>query len=565
MTLSRLPPEVGGVVGALEAAGASADVSYDWNLLTDRIVWGSGLAGVAEFASEQAFVTGVAYAEHLAPVSPSSRYEAIIAGGFDTGSGVPFQVVYGLVPYGRSPAPPVWVEDRGRWFADGNGRPIRASGTIRVVTEQYEAERTRMSAAQRDPETGAFNQAYFEDQVARHLELGTRKHTTFGVVLMELSIGGTGNEDVNVPAMKEAVARVARSMRAGEILARHGKTGLAILFENCNATQMEIAAARLLESVSAMSVSSATGPLHARFRAGGAIAPLQGRTVRDIFSVAAQALVVSGQEGGTGFVRYDPDAVRKEANGRGRNITDAIVSALNEGRVVIALQPVIDAKSRQVAFYEALVRIRSTDGTFIMPDILIPAAEQGDLVVLLDRRVADLSFAQLIANGHLELSVNVSMTSLYSHDWQEHIRAACRLYPDAARRLIIEVTGTCAITDFEMTRSVLEMVRALGIKIAIDDFGAGPSVLPKLRELPIDYLKIDGTLAQKIGRSSDDKVFVRTLVDFARTLRVPVVAEWVEDDATARSLTEWGIDFLQGHFFGKAEIPSEDTRLTVVV
>jgi EAL domain-containing protein (putative c-di-GMP-specific phosphodiesterase class I) len=549
--------------------GAVRDVSYDWNLLTDRIDWGSNLANVIEFAGEQAFATGLAYAEHLAPVSPSSRYEAIMAGGFDTGSGVPFRVIYGLLPYGRSPAPPVWVEDSGRWFADGNGRPVRASGAVRVVTEQYEAERARTSAAQRDPETGAFNQAHFEDQVARHLELSTRKHTTFAVVLVEFSIIGGGNQAGDAAVMQEvmgqAVARITRQMRAGEILARHGKTGLAILFENCNGDQLEIAAARLLGFAGATPMSSAIGPVNASFRAGGVVAPLQGRTVRDVLSFAAEALAIARQQGGAGFVRYELEAARKAANGRLLKATDMIVSALNEGRVMIALQPVVDAKTRKVAFYEALVRIRSLDGTLIMPDVLVPAAEQGGLVALLDRRVADLSLAHLNANRHLELSVNASVISLHNQEWQQHFRAACRRYPDAARRLTIEITETCAIADLEATRSVLETLKGLGIKIAIDDFGAGHSSFRNLRGLPIDYLKIDGAFAQNFGRSSDDEFFVRTLIDLARNLRIPAVAEWVEDEATAQILTGWGVDYLQGHLFGKAEVAGEEAPLAAVV
>ncbi|MDR3460829.1 MAG: GGDEF domain-containing protein [Beijerinckiaceae bacterium] len=315
MTLSRLPFEMGGVKGTPEAGGeplprggAGQAVTYDWNLSTDQIVWGSGLAGVIDFAREQAFATGVAFAEHLAPGSASSRYEAIMAGGFDTGSGVPFQVIYGLVPYARSPAPPIWVEDRGRWFADGNGRPVRASGAIRVVTE---AERARTAAAQRDPETGVFNQAYFEDQLARHLELSARKHTTFGVVLVELwTVGGAG-QAVDAAMMQEVAARFARHMRAGEILARHGKTRLAILFENCNGRQLAIAATRLLESAGAVSMSNAMEPRSAGFRAGGVVAPLQGRTARDIVAFAAEALAIAEREGRTGFVPYDADAASK--------------------------------------------------------------------------------------------------------------------------------------------------------------------------------------------------------------------------------------------------------------
>ena len=90
--------------------------------------------------------------------------------------------------------------------------------------------------------------------------------------------------------------------------------------------------------------------------------------------------------------------------------------------------------------------------------------------------------------------------------------------------------------------------------MAIDDFGSGHSSFRNLRQLPVDYLKIDGAFAQNLASSADDRFFTRALLDLARNLGIPTVAEWVEDEATALLLTNWGVDYLQGHLFGRAEI-----------
>jgi EAL domain-containing protein (putative c-di-GMP-specific phosphodiesterase class I) len=402
---------------------------------------------------------------------------------------------------------------------------------------------------------------HFEAQVARHLELSMRKHTTFAVVLMEFDAAG-GEAQQTVALMRDALARITQEMRLSEIIARYGESGFAILLQNCNGEQMEAAVTRLLAA--AGKAPAGTGLGKAGFRAGGVIAPLHARTLQGLLSFAGEALAMTREQKDTCFVRYEPETARNAANRRLLKAADTIISALNEGRVIIALQPVVDSKTRAVAFYEALVRIRALDGTLIMPDVLVPAAEQGGLVALLDRRVADLSLAYLNANKHLSLSVNASVMSLHDPEWQQYFRAACRLYPAAAGRLIIEITETCAIKDLDATRSVLEMLKELGIKIAIDDFGAGHSSFRNLRELPVDYLKIDGAFAQNLGRSSDDKFFVRTLIDLARNLRIPAVAEWVEDEATAQVLTDWGVDYLQGHLFGKAELVVEIVPLSAV-
>jgi EAL domain-containing protein (putative c-di-GMP-specific phosphodiesterase class I) len=208
-----------------------------------------------------------------------------------------------------------------------------------------------------------------------------------------------------------------------------------------------------------------------------------------------------------------------------------------------------------VVFHEALLRIRAHDGSLIMPDVLVPAAEQGGLVALLDRRVVDLAFARLARDGALSLSVNASVTSLHDAAWQRHFRAACALNSGAGKRLIVEITETCAIADIAATRAVLAMLKGLGVRIAIDDFGSGHSSFRALRDLPIDYLKIDGAFARNFARSPDDRFFIRALIDLARNLRVPTIAEWVEDEATALALAEMGIDLLQGHVIGKAEVP----------
>ena len=172
----------------------------------------------------------------------------------------------------------------------------------------------------------------------------------------------------------------------------------------------------------------------------------------------------------------------------------------------------------------------------------------------LGRDLQYFAFAQLVADRHLSLSVNASVTSLHDPDWQDHFRAVCRRHPGAASRLTVEITETCAVADLEATRAVLLALKALDIKIAIDDFGSGHSSFRNLRDLPIDYLKIDGAFARNLAQSPDDRFFIRTLIDLAKNLRIPTVAEWVEDEATAQILTDWGIDLLQGHLFGRAEV-----------
>lgn len=110
-------------------------------------------------------------------------------------------------------------------------------------------------------------------------------------------------------------------------------------------------------------------------------------------------------------------------------------------------------------------------------------------------------------------------------------------------------------------RARLDCMKALGVAIGIDDFGAGHTSFRHLRNFPIDIIKIDGAFVQNLAQSSDDRFFVRTLVDLAQHMGVAIVAEWVESEETARLLAEWGVDYLQGDYFGRPVVETEPEGL----
>lgn len=539
------PPAETSATAPLEPDGG--EVVYDWDLATDKIKWGPNLAALSGIRDVEPLETGLGFAEHLAPESPSSRYEAIMAsGGCDTGSGVSFKTVYGLLPAKRSTASPIWIEDSGRWFADARDRPGRVHGVIRVITARYEAERRRVASAQRDPSTGAFNRAHFIEHITRQLSLSSRRTSTFAILVIGIDQDASGavGEDV----MRAAVEKLRLDMRGHEVLARHAPAKLSALLENCNPEQAEAAATRLLAR---LACAFEGGDLRARV--GAVMAPHHGRTPQALLQFAEEALEVARQPDAPCFVIYSPELARSAAS-PALATTDKILAALDENRVVLALQPIVHAKTRTASFYEGLVRVRQEDGSLVLPDRLVPEAERKGLVPLIDRRVTDLAFALMTADRKLTLSVNASVASLNDPGWLDHLRACCKLRPDVARRLIVEVTETVVIADVEATGKILAAIKSLGVRIAIDDFGSGHSSFRTLRHLPVDYLKIDGAFAQNLASSQDDRFFIRTLIELARNLRLPTVAEWVEDEATAQLLADWGVDYLQGHLFGKAEV-----------
>jgi EAL domain-containing protein (putative c-di-GMP-specific phosphodiesterase class I) len=175
-------------------------------------------------------------------------------------------------------------------------------------------------------------------------------------------------------------------------------------------------------------------------------------------------------------------------------------------------------------------------------------------VRLLDHRVLELVVNELVAAPALQASVNVSPASTTDPDWWAGLGSLLRTHSGVSERLIVEITESAAIHDIDETRGFVARVKDLGCRIAIDDFGAGYTSFRNLRKLGVDIVKIDGAFVENLMRSEDDRAFVRTLIDLARRLGLATVAEWVQDERTARTLEAWGCEYLQGALIGLASL-----------
>jgi EAL domain-containing protein (putative c-di-GMP-specific phosphodiesterase class I) len=233
-------------------------------------------------------------------------------------------------------------------------------------------------------------------------------------------------------------------------------------------------------------------------------------------------------------------------------VTDEIVTALNERRIAMAFEPVVEASSRQRAFYECLIRMEQGNGQVLLAPDIVPVAERLGLIRLVDHRVLELVIAELAAAPQVALSLNISPDTTMDPDWWASIESLMRAHPGAAERLIVEITETVAIQDIDNLRSFVIRLKNLGSRIAIDDFGAGYTSFRNLRKLDVDIVKIDGAFVQNIAASADDRAFVQTLIDLARRLKIKTVAEWVQDEEAAGLLRDWGCDYIQGRLIGLA-------------
>ena len=546
--------QTAGVPDAAEILRSIGEAAYEWRLDTDALTWSGNAASVLGVANISDLATGAAFARRIDATGGQSRLDALHqVGQRDSGEGVAYQIQYA---FKRGIEDQCWVEDTGRWFAGPDGKPLRAHGVMRVIDARHARERELIQLARYDSLTGELNRASLLEVLTSTLDDTIRFRGSCGFLLVTIDHLGRLNEAYGFDVTENVIAQVAKRLRGRlrgkDHLGRFSGNKFGVVLTSCTPDELAIAADRLLTGVRDEPIVIASGPAAVTVTIGGVTAPRHARTVPEILSRAQDALAAARAKRHGSFAAYQPnverDALRKDA----LRASDEIVAALNERRIALAFEPVVDAKSRAVSFYECLMRVYREDGSIAHANAIIPVAERVGLMRMLDYRVLELVVGELAAAPALELSVNVSPSSAVDPDWWAGLGAMLRAHSGAAERLIIEITETAAIQDLVDARGFVSRVKDLGCRIAIDDFGAGHTSFSNLRKLGVDIIKIDGAFVQNLMKSADDRAFVQTLIDLSRRLGLKAVAEWVQDEAAAQLLQDWGCDYLQGALTGLA-------------
>lgn len=224
---------------------------------------------------------------------------------------------------------------------------------------------------------------------------------------------------------------------------------------------------------------------------------------------------------------------------------------LENKKCKLAFQPIIDSKTGKVKSYETLLRIITEDEQIVSAGPFIHIAEKFDFIHQVDELTLEMAVRELRLNSQVNLSVNVSTSSISNNKW---IKIAKELLkePQVASRLIVEITETGIHKNLNTTIEFVDSLQAIGCKVAIDDFGAGYTSFTQLKLLNADIIKIDGLFVRDIAENHDSKLFVKTLLEFAKAFCLQTTAEYVETGEIAKILMELGVDYMQGHYFGKA-------------
>ena len=538
--------------------------SFDWDIASDTIQWSDNASSVFGGIPLDSMSRANEFAKLIEP-SRGVRADAILNGSAkDAGGGVAYQIEYGV--RARTSAELIWVEEAGCWFAGADGKPSRVQGIIRVNNERRVRDEQLLKLSQNDALTGEFNRPRLVAALAEAMEETARYRSSFAFMLIGIDHLARLNEafgfDVADEVILEIAKRVRARLRGGDILGRLSGNKFGLILKNCTVDDMNIAAERFLAGIRDEVVLTRSGPVAVTATIGAINAPRHARTAEEAMSRTQEALDLAKSRRRGSMMVWRPNVERDAQRRVNIRVTDEIVTALNERRIVMAYEPVVTTSSRQIAFHECLVRMRQEDGQYSLSPDIVPVAEKLGLIRLVDHRVLELVVAELAATPHAQLSLNISPDTTMDPDWWASIESLMRAHPGGAERLIVEITETVAIQDLDDVRGFVTRLKNFGSRIAIDDFGAGYTSFRNLRKLGVDIVKIDGAFVQNITRSADDRAFVQTLIDLAHRLGIKTVAEWVQDEESAAMLENWGCDYIQGRLTGLASLsrPWDESR-----
>lgn len=263
-------------------------------------------------------------------------------------------------------------------------------------------------------------------------------------------------------------------------------------------------------------------------------------------------------------LKYTADILREE---HVLEIESMIRTALENGTVYYNLQPQYDMDHRLRGF-EALARMKDSDGNNISPADFIPVAEKVGLVDAVDGMVfnkAGVFFGELLKKTGLDLtlSINASVRHLLKADFADEIRQLLRTSAIPAKNLEIEITESVMIDSVDKALQCIDEIKSMGVKIAIDDFGTGYSSLSYLNRFPANLLKIDKSFIDEMNKSDSSRKYIASIISIGHVLGFEVISEGVEEADQLETLKNIGCDLVQGYIWGRPLSP-EDARMLVI-
>jgi len=407
-----------------------------------------------------------------------------------------------------------------------------------------------------DPLTGLPNRRLLRDRVAQALLRARRTGETVAVMIIDLDDFKDVNDTLGHHAGDELLTllagRLRSALRAGDTVARLGGDEFAVLLPSVADEAAARGVAAALHAAIAEPVALAGLTLDTHASIGIALFPDHADDGDGLLQRADVAMYqAKAQHLGHEVYRPEDDVHSPERLG----LVGELRRALEDGELVLHYQPKVDLASGLPAGVEALVRWQHPVRGLLPPGEFIPLAEHTTLIAPLTLHVMDQALAQARrwdAEGTpVAVSVNVSVRNLLDGAFPDHVASLLARHGVPAARLELEITETVLMANPARAMEILARLHALGVHLAIDDFGVGYSSLDYLKRLPVDVIKIDRSFVMHMATDPADAMIVRSTIDLARNLGLRVVAEGVEDAASLETLRGLGCHAAQGYHLGR--------------
>jgi diguanylate cyclase (GGDEF)-like protein len=424
--------------------------------------------------------------------------------------------------------------------------------TYEDVTERHKAQARVAHMARHDSLTDLPNRTLFREKMGDGLNQVAIAGGAMAVLCFDLDKFKTVNDRLGHAAgdrlLRWVAARLKENVGEHDTVARLGGDEFAILQRGQQPQSAERLARRLVEIIGHPPPLESQS-VHVGVSVGIAIAPDHGLDADELMKCADLALYQAKAKGRGAYQLFEP-GMEEEARSR-HALEHDLRGALEANEFHLVFQPQVRLDTTELTGFEALLRWKHPSRGLVSPAEFIPLAEENGLIVPIGEWVLRTACATAASWPDVTVAVNLSPVQFRSRGLVTMVTSALAEAGLPPRRLELEVTETALLDDSEATIEILHQLRALGVRVSLDDFGVGYSSLSYLRKFPFDRIKIDRSFVGTLGESPESVAIVRTIASLGSVLGVETTAEGVETIEQLDFVRECGCTAVQGYYFGR--------------
>lgn len=471
----------------------------------------------------------------------------------------------------------VIIQERAAPIRDRDGNTIGIVLILRDITHERALAARLEHQASHDPLTGLTNRREFEARLTAAIEDHRVNGVEYALLYLDLDqfkvINDTCGHAAGDGLIRKISWLIADQLRASDVLARLGGDEFGALLRDIGSEDAVALADGIRRRIAELRFDWEDRLFAVNASIGVIVIDNTLATVGDALSAADQACYLAKDSGRNRVQLYRPDDQQVRSRRGEMRWVERVNSALDTGSFVLVAQEIKPLRKEANAGsasplhrYELLVRMVGQDGAWVPPMAFIPAAERYGLMPRIDRWViaeACRELASLRSQGHWlpVCMVNLSGASVSDPSLADYIGDCLRQYSLPGAQVGFELTETAAIGNLASASQLMSRLRGLGSPIALDDFGSGMSSFSYLKTLPIDFLKIDGAFVKDVSTDPVDRAVVEAIQRIGHVMGIETIAESVEDEAALRTLTDIGVDHVQGFHVAR---PAPLRELTAV-